>query len=73
MVVPCATLVTTPLAGSIVATAVLLLVHAPFVDASLNVVVCIPPPWHMVVTPVIVPGVAFTVAVMVVGLPQPLE
>ena len=72
MVVPCATLVTRPLVGSTVATAVLLLVHVPLVDASLNVVVVVPPPWHMVVTPVIVPGIAFTVAVMVVGLPHPL-
>ena len=72
MVVPCATLVTTPVVRLIVAILVLLLVHVPFVDASLNVVVCVPPPWHMVVTPVIAPGVAFTVAVMVAALPHPL-
>ena len=50
------------------ATAGLLLPHAPPVEVLLNVVVALV---HIVVVPVIAAGVAFTVAVAVAALPQP--
>ena len=51
----------------------LLLLHVPLVDASLNVVVVVPPPKQIVCVPAIAAGDAFTVAVIVAALPQPLE
>ena len=68
MVVPCDAPVSTYPALFIVATELLLLLHVPPVDASLNVV---PAPVHVVAIPVIAPGIWFTVTVIVAALPHP--
>ena len=71
MVVPCDALVSTWPAIFIVATELLLLLHVPLVEVLVKLIV--DPPAQSCVLPPIAAGVAFTVAVMVVGLPQPLE
>jgi hypothetical protein len=64
--VPPATPLTTPV-PLIVATAVLLLVQPPPPGASLSVIVS---PWHTDDGPVIIPGVALTVTVVVAVQPK---
>ena len=56
-----------------VATAGLLLLQVPLAEASLRVVVVAPPLTHRVLLPAMAAGVAFTVMVLVAGLPQPLS
>ena len=64
-------LLTTPVIGLTVATDELLLVHVPVgKPLLLNVVDELR---HMVVTPEIIEGAAFTVAVVVAAIPQPVE
>jgi len=60
---------TTPDAGSTVATPVLPLLQVPLADASLSDVVL---PWHTVVVPFIPVGIAVTLTVVVAAVPQPV-
>ena len=68
-VVPCTPLVTTPVVTSTAATVVTLLLHVPFVEELVKVIV--EPPAHICALPPVVAGVAFTVTVTT-AVPQPL-
>jgi len=68
--VPVVSALTMPLDDPMVATVVLLLVQVPPLTELLNVVVV---PSHKLVEPVIAPGVASTVMVIVVGQADPTK
>lgn len=66
---PPLTPLTVPDDGSTVATLVLPLLHVPLAEASLNDVVL---PWHTVVVPFILAGIAVTLTVVPTSLPHPV-
>ncbi len=74
VVMPWPVLVITPVVELMVATRLSLLLHVPFVDALVAVVVLAPAPKQRVLAPpMVAAGVALTVMDLVAAEPQPLS